>query len=334
MSESEQNTNEATLRSCGLAQTPKDLLGHRTLYDAWGSAAYDDASGPPYYLYDGEKQLLADCSAELVSQLIVGSLVDLGCGSGAKIVPLLRAFVAKNGKFRYVPVDQSREFLAVVAKNVTASVPGVVVDGVEASYRDEAALRQHAGGTLYTMFGSEICCQNSNPETSVFELLRSLRNVMNPEDHVLFAIDPLQNPAVHCASYDGPESHAWFKHIVVGLGAAFECNLDSEDFEYVPRWETGLRQQAPWSAGVVHWLKSKKHFQLTHPDDASQTFDIRENELLFMLQSAKVTPAEFKDLLASCGFSSSCPDFCNDHMCLLTFAKTTENDDTLLLPEE
>ena len=294
-------TDERSERLRGLQKSPPDLLGYKYLYDAWGSRNYDDACGPPYYLYRGEKDLIEGSSVDMVREEFgrVDCLVDLGCGSGVKLIPLLKALREKNPSLTYVPVDQSMDFLELVKKNVRRFVPGINVQPVASRFSDLNGLQKTVdfsnedASVLMCMFGSEICCHNEENETSVGEHLSIIHKVLRERDLLLLSFDPKRQGDldVHRRSYDGVESHEWFKHIVLGLGNALETRLNMDDFDYVPKWEENLPIQKPWSCGIVHWLRAKKDIFV------EKGLVLKAGQLLFMLQSAKPSPDEFNDVL-------------------------------------
>ena len=318
---------ELAQRWAGLQQSPKNLFGCHYLYDEWGSANYDAACDGDYYLYAAERQLLrtkAEAIATAASP--VQHIVDIGCGSGAKIVPLLNAFAGTSTtkRLHYYPVDQSHEFLSIVQQNIARETCGrVQTVPVPASY-DTYDTKQvferlrscidDESPVLFCIFGSELCCMQNEV---LRHLLSGLAAFMRPaHDSLLIGYDPLNRQGhtqLHVQSYGSAKSHEWFCHIVHGLGRSLGADppLLSLQFEYEPVFEhvSQCPLLQPWSSGVVHYLRSRqtRRIRATKVGDgvasAANEVLMDANERMYMLHSAKPSPEEFDEVMGRFGFA-------------------------------
>src|ERR1051325_2321265 len=96
-----------------LARTPKQLQS-KYLYDALGSSLFEAICRLPWYrITRAEQRLLEAHAAEIVARIggDVPLIVELGCGSGEKIVILAEAIQAANRRARVHLIDISRQAL-------------------------------------------------------------------------------------------------------------------------------------------------------------------------------------------------------------------------------
>ncbi|HMF61280.1 MAG TPA: L-histidine N(alpha)-methyltransferase, partial [Vicinamibacterales bacterium] len=97
-----------------LALAPKQLQS-KYLYDALGSSLFEAICRLPWYrITRAESALLTRHAAEVVSALgdeDRGTLVELGCGSGEKLVVLAEALQAAGGSARVHLIDISSQAL-------------------------------------------------------------------------------------------------------------------------------------------------------------------------------------------------------------------------------
>ena len=103
----------------GLESVPK-TLPCRFLYDAIGSEIFEEICElPEYYLTRAEREVLerhADDIADQFEQDV--TLAELGSGSSTKTRLLIEAFLRRQPKLRYVPVDISSTMLEDSAQSL------------------------------------------------------------------------------------------------------------------------------------------------------------------------------------------------------------------------
>jgi uncharacterized SAM-dependent methyltransferase len=125
-------TFAAEVRS-GLAARPK-RLPCRFFYDDAGSRLFEQICElPEYYLTRAEQEILTRHADEIAAAVPAGTvLVELGSGSAAKTRRLIEAFLRRQARLRYVPIDISRGALAESARRLLAEYPALEVHGLAA----------------------------------------------------------------------------------------------------------------------------------------------------------------------------------------------------------
>jgi uncharacterized SAM-dependent methyltransferase len=115
----------------GLAMSPK-TLDCQYLYDAQGSALFEDiCEQPEYYLTRTESKILARHAEEIAQHVGQADILELGSGSSRKTHHLLQAFAGRNDDVRYVPVDVSEAALESCTDGIRRSLPEISVTPVE-----------------------------------------------------------------------------------------------------------------------------------------------------------------------------------------------------------
>src|SRR5690242_15573042 len=85
----------------------KKKLPCRYLYDAFGSALFEEICGlPEYYPTRTELAILRAHAADIVTSCSAdAAIVELGSGSATKTRVLIEAALARKAPVRYVPID-------------------------------------------------------------------------------------------------------------------------------------------------------------------------------------------------------------------------------------
>src|SRR5688572_19578573 len=110
----------------GLSRTPRSLPP-RLLYDAAGSALFEQITTlPEYYLTRAETEIFAD-HAEEIMESAPATLVELGAGSARKTLLLLEALLPRHQQVTFIPVDVSAHALELAETAVHAAYPEVEV---------------------------------------------------------------------------------------------------------------------------------------------------------------------------------------------------------------
>jgi L-histidine N-alpha-methyltransferase len=178
-------------------------------YDATGSHLFESITElPDYYLTRVEHHLLQRHAEEIADLIGCGRIAELGSGSAKKTRVLLAACVERRPT-TYVPIDVSREMLVASARELTAELSGLRVQGLWGRY--EAALAQLRNGkpepTVMAFLGSNL--GNTTPEERN-GLLSEIAATLRPGDCFLVSAD-LQKPAeVFETCYNDPPDQSAF----------------------------------------------------------------------------------------------------------------------------
>src|SRR5829696_526666 len=127
-----------------LTLTPKQLQS-KYLYDALGSSLFEAICRLPWYrITRAEHRLLKAHAAEIVGELGGHStIVELGCGSGEKLMILAEALQRGGGSARVHLIDVSSQALEQTEQRLTR-LEHVSVVGHQSTY--EVGLRRAAEG--------------------------------------------------------------------------------------------------------------------------------------------------------------------------------------------
>jgi dimethylhistidine N-methyltransferase len=197
-----------------LTQSPRQLPS-RYLYDELGSALFEAICRLPWYrVATIEQSLLSAHAAAIFSRLPpVSTVVELGPGSGEKLVTLMAA--RPEGDVTVHLVDVSPAALDQAA-SVLAARSSLAVVAHQATYEEGlASVAQSSDGsgrTLVVFLGSNIG-NFDPPATDVF--LRDARAALREGDALLLGTDLVKPEPELLLAYDDP----------LGVTAAFNRNL-------------------------------------------------------------------------------------------------------------
>jgi dimethylhistidine N-methyltransferase len=201
---------EAPIRD-DFAEVVRDGLGRRPrripprfFYDARGSELFERICAlPEYYVTRTELAILRRHAHELAP---TDTVIEFGCGYGAKTRLLFEVFLRTRGKMTFVPVDISRRALEETCRHLTDGHPGLTVRAVRTEFERASAFIP-SEPSLVLFLGSNI--GNLDRPESV-RLLRTLRG-----HKVLVGFDMQKDPAVLHAAYNDAQ----------GITAEFNLNL-------------------------------------------------------------------------------------------------------------
>lgn len=196
-----------------LQLSPRQLPS-RYLYDDLGSALFEAICRLPWYRITVIEQALLSASGPAILRALarpVGSMIELGPGSGAKLRTLVDA--AGNPRLDVHLVDVSPAALTTAERALAGASLGRIVRH-EATYEEGvASLRGSANGpTLVLFLGSNI--GNFDPP-GADALLVSIRAALSAGDALLLGTDLVKPEAELVLAYDDP----------LGVTAAFNRNL-------------------------------------------------------------------------------------------------------------
>jgi dimethylhistidine N-methyltransferase len=201
--------------AAGLTASPK-RLPCRYFYDRLGSRLFEAVCElPEYYLTRAETAILR-AHADEVAGLFPGptDLIELGSGTAAKTRLLIEAFLRRQGRLRYVPLDISRTVLEESSRDLLRTYPRLEVLAIGGEYYEGlghlAAIA--APRKLVLWLGSNI---GNLERAEAAHFLAQVRGTLAPGDRLLVGIDLRKDRAVLEAAYDDP----------CGVTAAFNRNL-------------------------------------------------------------------------------------------------------------
>jgi len=272
----------------GLGQRQKTIPA-RYFYDLRGSELFEEITRlPEYYPTRTETALLRDHGPDLARLTGRGRpIVEFGAGSATK-TPLL---IEATGATTYVPIDISGEFLTQSVAELAKSQPHLRIFPVAGDFSHPITLPELDGPLTGFFPGSTI--GNFDPATAV-DLLRSFRQTLGDDAHLVIGIDTRKNSRLLEAAYDD----------AAGVTAAFNCNLltriNRELYGTIP--VEAFEHRAIWhdSFGRIemHLVASEQvSFSV-----AGQRFSMKSGETIHTENSHKYTLPEARLLARASGW--------------------------------
>ena len=164
-------------------------------------------------------------------------LVELGSGSSVKTRILIREFVRRQGRLRYVPVDISPTALGNSARQLLEDFPELEITGLAAEYQNglDHLLKTEDHPRLVLWLGSNI---GNFERPAAADFLRGIRTAMADRDQLLVGIDLRKDATILQRAYDDSQGvTARFNlnilaHINRELGGRFELDRFSHRATY------------------------------------------------------------------------------------------------------
>jgi dimethylhistidine N-methyltransferase len=224
-----------------LALTPKQIQS-KYLYDALGSSLFEAICRLPWYrITRAESRLLARYAADVVHALGSGgdtTIVELGCGSGEKLVVLAEALQRAGGAARVHLIDISSQALEQTEQRLTRLEHFSVVghrSTYEVGLQRAAAARNGGGPMLALLLGSNI---GNFDAPAALDFLRRIRLALQPGDLLLLGADLVKPEPVLELAYDDPlgVTAAFNKNLLVRINRELGGDFDLSAFDHLAAW--------------------------------------------------------------------------------------------------
>jgi len=232
-----------------LALAPKQLQS-KYLYDALGSSLFEAICRLPWYhITRAEQRLLEAHAPEIVEWIsrdpdAVPLIVELGCGSGEKIVILAEALQTAGRYGRVHLIDISPQALEQ-SERTLGRLRHISVVGHRETYEVglRHAARQRGGDSpvLVLLLGSNIGNFDA-PAAAGF--LGAIRDALAPGDALLLGADLIKPEAALRLAYDDPlgVTGAFNRNLLVRLNRELGAAFDLDAFAHVAVWNAAERR--------------------------------------------------------------------------------------------
>lgn len=221
--------------AAGLAQDPP-RLECRFLYDARGSALYEEITRQPeYYLTRTEAAILARRAPRIRELTGPVTLLELGSGSSVKTDHLLRAYREGDEALCYIPIDVSDSALRQAAQTIGERHPGVQVIGIHGTYENAFPLLRAASPVMIIFLGSTI--GNFDEEESDRFLTRLSRH-LDDGDFFLLGVDLVKDIRILEAAYNDAAgvTEAFTRNLFLRMNRELGSGLDVAAVEHLARY--------------------------------------------------------------------------------------------------
>ena len=282
-----------------LALNPKQLQS-KYLYDALGSSLFEAICRLPWYrITRAERRLLAQHAPVIVSRLwrrddTVPLIVELGCGSGEKIVILAEALQRTGGRGRVHLIDISPQALEQ-SERTLGRLRHISVVGHRETYevglRQAAATREDGQPMVVLLLGSNI----GNFDTpAAHDFLRAIRRALAPGDSLLLGTDLVKPEPVLQLAYDDPlgVTAAFNKNLLVRMNRELHATFDLDRFAHVAVWNREYRR-------VEMHLESLADQRVRISDGE---IDFARGERIWTESSYKYEPQDVDEMGRAAGF--------------------------------
>ena len=284
-----------------LALTPKQLQS-KYLYDALGSSLFEAICRLPWYrITRAERALLNRHAPEIVTRLRVREeavplIVELGCGSGEKIMILAEALQLAGGHARVHLIDISSQALEQSERSL-GRLDHISVVGHRETY--EVGLRQaaatRAGGhpMLVLLLGSNI----GNFDTpAAHEFLGAIRGALAPGDALLLGADLVKPEADLQLAYDDPlgVTAAFNRNLLVRINRELGGTFDLDAFAHAAVWN-------PKHSRVEMHLESRRDQRVTIAR-SGVSVEFVKGERIWTESSYKYEPLQIEEMGLNAGF--------------------------------
>jgi dimethylhistidine N-methyltransferase len=233
-----------------LVLSPRQLQS-KYLYDDLGSSLFEAICRLPWYrITRAERRLLAAHAPAIVEMLTSFErhaepmFVELGCGSGEKLVILAEALGAAGGRGRVHLIDISRQALEQ-SERALGRLRHFSIVGHRSTY--EEGLRQVASGRpdgspmLVLLLGSNI---GNFDEPAAHEFIRGIREALAPGDFLLLGADLVKPERDLIIAYDDPlgVTAAFNRNLLVRINRELQGTFDLDGFVHRAVWNTKVQR--------------------------------------------------------------------------------------------
>ena len=284
-----------------LALAPKQLQS-KYLYDALGSSLFEAICRLPWYrITRAERALLNRHAPEIVARLCahegaVPLIVELGCGSGEKIVILAEALQSAGGHGRVHLIDISPQALEQ-SERTLGRLDHISVVGHRETYevglRQAAAARDGDQPMLVLLLGSNI---GNFDVPAAHDFLRAIRGALAPGDALLLGADLVKPERDLQLAYDDPlgVTAAFNRNLLVRINRELGGTFDLDAFAHVAVWN-------PTHHRVEMHLESLADQRVTIAR-AGLSVPFSRGERIWTESSYKYVPSQIDEMGLQAGF--------------------------------
>jgi dimethylhistidine N-methyltransferase len=294
--------------AAGLLSKPK-TLSPKYFYDATGSVLFDEITHlPEYYLTSVEHAILSRHAREILQTTANGhgtafraenlTVLELGAGSAAKTVVLLRELQNIQQRVRFVPIDVSHSALNDAVRRIREAAPAVEVCPEVLDYTESlAGLRREEGRKLVLYIGSSI--GNFEP-FHASSLLRKIAVSLSKGDAVLLGTDMRKPEEILLPAYDDSRgvTAAFNKNILLHINRELGANFNLDSFRHRALWNSD-------DSRIEMHLESLQQ-QTVHIAALSVNIHFERGETIHTENSYKFTMPMIQSISENSGFTLEC----------------------------
>ena len=283
-----------------LTLSPKQLQS-KYLYDALGSSLFDAICRLPWYrITRAETRLLARHAGSVVSALgdTQGTIVELGCGNGEKIMLLAEALEERGGSAHVHLIDISSQALEQTEQRLNRLRHVSVVghwSTYEGGLRTAVAAREEGSTMLVLLLGSNI---GNFDQPAAAQFLDRIRATLAPGDLLLLGADLVKPERELLLAYDDPlgVTAAFNRNLLVRINRELGGDFDLAQFHHRAVWNREQRRIEMHLVSAVD--------QVARIGAAQRSIPFRRGEPIWTESSYKYETDMIVDMGVNAGFAT------------------------------
>lgn len=279
----------------GLRQNPKYLSSHY-FYDKAGDELFQQIMAmPEYYLTNAELEIFSRQSEAIIASFGINKneefdLIELGAGDGKKTQHLLKKLIEKDFKFKYMPVDISKNSLSVITSRMKNLFPDLKTEARQGDYFEVLDDLLNSDQPKIILFiGSNL---GNMDDGTAADFLQKIAVHLKSGEKLLLGLDLIKSTDIVLPAYNDAAgiTSAFNLNLLKRINAEMGANFDLENFEHAPEYleEEGIAKS---------FLKSKID-QTVFIADLNQSFDFKKDERIHTEISRKYNDEILTDLIA------------------------------------
>jgi dimethylhistidine N-methyltransferase len=277
-----------------LTQTPRQLPS-QYLYDELGSSLFEAICRLPWYPITRTEQHLLHAHRRTIFDRLasVSTIVDLGPGSGEKLVTLIAELAGRDATIHLVDVSAAALDRATDAVAACCALPIVAHKATHEVGLTEIRPAASNGRTLVMFLGSNI--GNFDPP-GADAFLGGIRTAIRSGDALLIGTDLVKPEAELLLAYDDPlgVTAAFNRNLLVRVNRELGGDFDVNRFAHRAIWD------AQESRVEMHLVSLDQQRVRVHASDVEITFDV--NEPIWTESSYKYRLEDVGAMLDRAGF--------------------------------
>lgn len=280
----------------GLSSNPKTLQP-KYFYDEIGSELFEEISGlPEYYLTRTERAIIQRYAEEIAILAQKDfALIELGSGNSEKTRLLIEAFLQRNEKLHYIPVDISRSVLVESSKARLKQYHKLRITALASDYVTALNMlkKQNIAKKLIAFLGSTI---GNFDEQGRLEFLKEIRQAMNPQDGLLLGVDLIKDKKIIEPAYnDSRGITAKFNlNMLKRMNRELDATFDMNKFRHKALFNEKL--------GRIEMHIESKIRQSVGIGILNRSFKFAKGETIHTENSYKFSIEQIKETAKACGF--------------------------------
>jgi len=238
------------------------------------------------------------------------NVIDIGCGNGVPVFPVLEEMIKKKINFRYVPIDISQELLNLSIRNVKSKFGNVdcnpfQIDFELGNFSDVVYdLKKGGYSNLLLFLGSTL--GNHSDRSRV---LTNFRDSMTSDDYLIIGVELTNVSRVNkiMSGYKGKLTEDFLYFIPEKIG------IKRKDTNYEVSWNEKLNQ-----VEMRAILKKSVCVNI-----GSEKFNLEKDERMLVAISVKFTEWTITKLLSDVGFRTELLTTTEDRGYILSMIQPT-----------